>query len=287
MAFETDESGAVSQASLYQPYGASLKDSKKASEKVSTYSFSGKEEDGSGLYYFEARYYDPVTTRFVSPDPLFAVDMEKCIESIIECNLYQYTGNNPVNFVDPTGGFIIAAAPWVGEALVATGTAIVGSIFGVAISEKVQPVIESSTSSEVDTGNFGRIYVTYTKESIVGVYSGRTSAVVDLSKPIEPQALMAVATREQNHHTVGFEPAEIDEYAVGTAVNYDNRYSDVAYYEIRGREQQLIDFNGKSYSDLGASGNSVRGVAKDNPIGPVFHEASSQAFGEIHEYTGD
>jgi hypothetical protein len=44
-----------------------------------------------------------VTTRFVSPDPLFAVDMEKCIESIIECNLYQYTGNNPVNFLDVTG----------------------------------------------------------------------------------------------------------------------------------------------------------------------------------------
>lgn len=109
VAFETDESGAVSQASLYQPYGASSKDSNKASEKVSTYSFSGKEEDGSGLYYFEARYYDPVTTRFVSPDPLFAVDMEKCIESIIECNLYQYTGNNPVNFVDPDGLFVIYA----------------------------------------------------------------------------------------------------------------------------------------------------------------------------------
>ena len=109
MAFETDESGAVSQASLYQPYGASLKDSNKASEKVSTYSFSGKEEDGSGLYYFEARYYDPVTTRFVSPDPLFAVDMEKCIESIIECNLYQYTGNNPVNFVDPDGMEVLTA----------------------------------------------------------------------------------------------------------------------------------------------------------------------------------
>jgi hypothetical protein len=29
--------------------------------------------------------------------------MEKCIESIVECNLYQYTGNNPVNRVDLTG----------------------------------------------------------------------------------------------------------------------------------------------------------------------------------------
>jgi RHS repeat-associated protein len=55
--------------------------------------------------YFEARYYDPLSTRFISPDPLFAAEMEKCIESIVECNLYQYTGNNPIVRVDQTGEF--------------------------------------------------------------------------------------------------------------------------------------------------------------------------------------
>jgi hypothetical protein len=59
-----------------------------------------------------------VTTRFVSPDPLFAVDMEKCIESIIECNLYQYTGNNPVVRVDPYG-----------EAVHVIAGAMVGAVF--------------------------------------------------------------------------------------------------------------------------------------------------------------
>lgn len=53
--------------------------------------------------YFEARYYDPLSTRFISPDPLFAYDLEKCIESVVECNLYQYTGNNPVTRVDLDG----------------------------------------------------------------------------------------------------------------------------------------------------------------------------------------
>jgi RHS repeat-associated protein len=29
--------------------------------------------------YFEARYYDPVSGRFISPDPLFAEQMDKCL----------------------------------------------------------------------------------------------------------------------------------------------------------------------------------------------------------------
>lgn len=88
------------QHSHYQPYGdaANIQPS-----RVQPYGFSGKERDDSGLMYFEARYYDPVSGRFISPDPLFAEQMDKCLGSVIECNLYQYTGNNPVNFTDPSG----------------------------------------------------------------------------------------------------------------------------------------------------------------------------------------
>ena len=53
--------------------------------------------------YFEARYYDPLSGRFISPDPLFGEQMDKCLSSVIECNLYQYTGNNPVMYVDIEG----------------------------------------------------------------------------------------------------------------------------------------------------------------------------------------
>jgi RHS repeat-associated protein len=49
------------------------------------------------------RDYDPFLGRFMTPDPLFAVDTGKCADSPVECNLYGYAGNDPVSFVDPSG----------------------------------------------------------------------------------------------------------------------------------------------------------------------------------------
>ena len=53
-------------------------------------------------YYDNARYYDPVTGRFLSPDPTgFAAG---------DPNLYRFVGNGPVDWIDPTG--TVAIAPW-------------------------------------------------------------------------------------------------------------------------------------------------------------------------------
>jgi RHS repeat-associated protein len=48
----------------------------------------------TGLYYFRARWYDPVTGRWLSNDPIGISG---------GLNQYVFCGNNPVNFVDPWG----------------------------------------------------------------------------------------------------------------------------------------------------------------------------------------
>ena len=62
-------------------------------------SFTGKQfEPGIGLYYFNARWYDPVMGRFISPDP-----KGPNTETPLSFNPYLYCLNNPLAYVDPDG----------------------------------------------------------------------------------------------------------------------------------------------------------------------------------------
>ncbi|KFA92146.1 hypothetical protein [Archangium violaceum] len=156
-----------------------------------------------------------------------------------------------------------------------------------------------SKPDESTRKRLGRIYVTYTKLNKVThrYYAGRTSMVVDLDGPLRVQAALAVLLRDRNHHldenaepkAAVFELAQTDRFDVGTAVDYNRRYDDVAYWRIRGREQQLIDFLGGARSDTGEPSrteNAVRGVAKENPQGRRFHAAATELWEQLHPYTG-
>ena len=62
----------------------------------SPFKFNGKElDEETGLYYYGARYYDPKISIWLSVDPL--------AESFPNWNPYNYTMQNPINLVDPTG----------------------------------------------------------------------------------------------------------------------------------------------------------------------------------------
>jgi RHS repeat-associated protein len=52
----------------------------------------------TGLYYLPARYYDPATARFLSPDPA-----PPSAGDPLSLNAYAYCVGDPVNFIDPDG----------------------------------------------------------------------------------------------------------------------------------------------------------------------------------------
>ena len=53
----------------------------------------------TGLYYLNARYYNPQWRRFISPDSPDYLDPE----TPNGLNLYAYCNNDPVNYADPSG----------------------------------------------------------------------------------------------------------------------------------------------------------------------------------------
>ena len=57
----------------------------------------------TGLYFLKSRYYDPEVGRFLNMDSIIFAD--NCETNGI--NLYAYCLNNPVNYIDPFGKFVI------------------------------------------------------------------------------------------------------------------------------------------------------------------------------------
>ena len=57
----------------------------------------------TGLYYLNARYYNPAWRRFISPDDSSYLDPE----TPNGLNLYAYCNNDPVNYSDPSGHGVI------------------------------------------------------------------------------------------------------------------------------------------------------------------------------------
>jgi len=87
-----DDAGAIKTTYAYDPFGNTTI-SGEASDNP--FQYTGRENDGTGLYYYRARYYSPDLQRFISEDP---IGLEGG-----DVNYYAYVGNNPVNWVDPEG----------------------------------------------------------------------------------------------------------------------------------------------------------------------------------------
>jgi len=94
--YVTDGNASVVQGFLYAPFGEITNEhnSSFGSFVLPKYSFNAKElDEETGMYYYEARYYQPPV--FISRDPLF--------EGKPNMSPYTYCRNNPILYIDPDG----------------------------------------------------------------------------------------------------------------------------------------------------------------------------------------
>ena len=89
-----DENGVTAQQ-RYTPFGEVRIDGNLATD----HTYTGQVNDETtGLAFYNARYYDPATARFITPDSIVPNPNDGQ-----DYNRYSYVRNNPVKYSDPTG----------------------------------------------------------------------------------------------------------------------------------------------------------------------------------------
>lgn len=88
----TDASGQIRTVYTYTPFGQTAT---QGSPSENRFGFTAREDDGTGLYFYRARFYHPALHRFISEDPIGLRASDP--------NFYPYGGNNPITWIDPFG----------------------------------------------------------------------------------------------------------------------------------------------------------------------------------------
>jgi RHS repeat-associated protein len=89
---ELDSSLGIQAEHTYEPFGATST----TGATGNTFLYTGRESDGTGLYYYRARFYSPGLQRFISEDPIGLAG---------GFHPYLYADNNPILNRDPLGLF--------------------------------------------------------------------------------------------------------------------------------------------------------------------------------------
>ena len=222
----TDDHTNITQYDAYLPYGELLVDEHSSSEDM-PYKFNGKHfDEETGLYYYGARYMNPVTSLWYGVDKLTEKYPTVCG--------YVYTLDNPVKFIDEVG---------YKPSLSALRKA--AKKLGVELSV-IRAVFQTETGGQTYTKD-GRIKILYERHYFSKFTHGKYNKDRDISAP--------TPFKGKTHKEKGKEVAtpEIDQY--GNPSNQYRRFEkakkldeEAAYSSISYGSFQIM---GSNYKDAG------------------------------------
>jgi RHS repeat-associated protein len=175
----TDSDGELIESTEFMPFGAAREHS---GPNVSDYKFTDQEFDAeSGLYNFNARLYDPLIGRFITPDSIVQAPYDPQT-----LNRYSYARNNPLIYVDPSGHFFLLDDILIGAAIGAfiggTTSAIIGGDVGQGIfMGAISGAFFGAAGGIIDAANATAVLSTVEQAGIhaaAGAISGGINAAI-------------------------------------------------------------------------------------------------------------
>ncbi|HKV94282.1 MAG TPA: RHS repeat-associated core domain-containing protein [Candidatus Angelobacter sp.] len=176
-----DASGNLNTQYSYDPFGNTTA---AGAANTSEFQYTGRENEGNGLYYYRARYYSPLLHRFISQDPLGFIGSGP--------NFYSYAGNDPVDYRDPFG--------LTGPGLAAGTTAPAAS--AAEINAAVEPLVENAATDMGLSAEFGAAVETGSAGGPIGVAYAATGATIYASVQASSAEINANAAYAEEIHAV-------------------------------------------------------------------------------------
>ena len=127
-------------------------------------------DNETGLYYLSARYYDPVTHRFINADDA-AIAISRQGKLVGGINMFAYCGNNPIDFIDETGNSRLRRAL---RRIVAVATLAVTAVASVGLAVAGAALIATGVGAKVGTTMLGAGI-----GGLVGTATGLASSIRD------------------------------------------------------------------------------------------------------------
>ena len=201
----------------------------------------------TGLYNYDARMYDPLIGRFISPD-----SMVPDLYDPQSLNRYSYTRNNPLKYTDPSGHILISGTiAAIGYGLSVYGPEIAATALAYGIFHYAKPIAE-------DIGKYLRGMLLKNEEIRENTQRGRETEKEHLEK----------LGREKNTERITSEegtsiPDYMDDERIGE-IKDTKRLSDTKQIRIqrgvaeRKKQKHIVHVR----EDTDVSGNVERGATE-------------------------
>ena len=177
----TDDHANITQYDAYLPYGELLVDEHSSSEDL-PYKFNGKQfDDETGLYYYGARYMNPMASIWYGVDPL--------AEKYTTTGGYVYTLNNPVKFIDVDGREWTQTTDKNGNTVITVSLNLsFNGDFSAAQMENYKNAISSEFNRMISDASDGRM------SGVIKFYTNNKDIVQSLVLTSEESSLIAGST---------------------------------------------------------------------------------------------
>jgi len=153
----TDAAGSLVTTTIYGPFGEPV-----PGTQVRGTGYTGHQMEDYDLTYMGARYYDQLSGRFLSIDPVRVNS-----NTGGNWNRYAYAGNSPYKFVDPDGRAFFLVVPVVEAILIGSGVSIIGEA-------STQVLLEGKGIAELDAT---AIQVAGASGAVLGPVAGKMGSL--------------------------------------------------------------------------------------------------------------